>query len=352
MRVLLGIGCLVLSLSTCLVLPQSIQRPTLYVVESESCLPCREFCDRWTNTPGFADRLRSGFHVRGLHWENPEQRALAERLGVKRLPSFVVVDAAGQTFAPIVGFISENDLLSRLGLAPLTRSVSQSVPRSTPQADPAKTGVPPAAVGPAIDEIARREISRLESSMRELSRRSQESAGRGGAATAEAEKEIAALKVAIAELQARGGSPSGNPLPSSANISPEMSSGVWSGLLSFGMKAAATMLLPEAVIPAGVLSVGASLIGVWLGRRGRRGGPEAFRGQSRVVPIAVDSAPPPPVVHRETRFVDVERDSFAQAHAWAVEQLVRKYPNSQSWAEAQASLINQFLNAKGQPCQS
>jgi hypothetical protein len=41
----------------------------------------------------------------------------------------------------------------------------------------------------------------------------------------------------------------------------------------------------------------------------------------------------------------VEKDTFARAHAWAQEQLVRRYPGSVPSVETLNSLIQQYLNA-------
>ena len=63
--------------------------------------------------------------------------------------------------------------------------------------------------------------------------------------------------------------------------------------------------------------------------------------------VTVESAPPPQAIVTETRFAPYERDTFAEAFAWAEAELVRKYPGSVSTLEAMKGLINQFLSAKG-----
>ena len=63
--------------------------------------------------------------------------------------------------------------------------------------------------------------------------------------------------------------------------------------------------------------------------------------------ITVESPPPPQAIVPETRFAPYDRDTFAEAFAWAEAELVRKYPGSVSTLEAMKGLINQFLSAKG-----
>lgn len=64
--------------------------------------------------------------------------------------------------------------------------------------------------------------------------------------------------------------------------------------------------------------------------------------------MAVDTPPLPQQRITETHYVPYERDSFARAHQWAKEQLVRKYPGSTDMLVALDSLIGQQLNATTQ----
>jgi hypothetical protein len=61
----------------------------------------------------------------------------------------------------------------------------------------------------------------------------------------------------------------------------------------------------------------------------------------------VDAAPPPQAIVPETRFAPYERDTFAEAFAWAQAEMARKYPGSVGTLESTKGLINQFLAAKG-----
>lgn len=137
------------------------EKPTLFVVHSSSCPPCRHFVSHWSNTPGFADRIRSGFTVTGLNWEDPAEQLRARQLGVRQLPSFVVVSPRGAHLGMIVGFTSADQLLKDLRLPPVVRQASQSRPVEQTQQTPQR----PADPGPVTDATARREIERLEAAI-------------------------------------------------------------------------------------------------------------------------------------------------------------------------------------------
>jgi hypothetical protein len=61
--------------------------------------------------------------------------------------------------------------------------------------------------------------------------------------------------------------------------------------------------------------------------------------------IVVDSPIPPQRTVPETRYVPIERDSFAKAHQWASEHVARKYPGAAENLQALDSLIKQHLSA-------
>lgn len=259
---------------------QAQQKPTLYVVESEGCPPCRDFARCWTNTPGFADRLRLGFEVRGLHWENAEQRAFAQTLGVTRMPAFVVVSPTGQHRGMIVGFTSENDLLADLRLPPLLRSISRSKevlePDTQPEAmpTPAPPRKDPDPPRPQVDNTARREIQRLESAI-EAMREKLKGVGQTPDSSAEVRgirEEIEKLKAAAAAEAMKLGKDVISQTPGGLIPLPEPAAA--SGLTAIALKAVATFLLPEVAIPAGALSVAATVGGWWLGRRRRKSRPQ------------------------------------------------------------------------------
>jgi hypothetical protein len=118
------------------------------------------------------------------------------------------------------------------------------------------------------------------------------------------------------------------------------------GFLAKAVQIGVAIAAPQASVPLGI---GISIAGWLIARRRQRvanASPPASNSRaSSVVPIAVDSAPLPQLIHTETHFVDVEKDTYAKAHAWASEQLVRKYPGTAASVETLQSLIRQFLDA-------
>ena len=63
--------------------------------------------------------------------------------------------------------------------------------------------------------------------------------------------------------------------------------------------------------------------------------------------VTVDAPPTPSAIVPETRFAPYERDTFAEAFAWAETELARKYPGSVGTLETLRGLIDQYLAAKG-----
>jgi len=63
--------------------------------------------------------------------------------------------------------------------------------------------------------------------------------------------------------------------------------------------------------------------------------------------ITTESPPPPQTVTTETRFVPFERDTTAEAYAYAVAEIGKKYPGSIANFQAMEGLKNQYLAAKG-----
>ncbi|WP_428303889.1 hypothetical protein [Lacipirellula sp.] len=62
--------------------------------------------------------------------------------------------------------------------------------------------------------------------------------------------------------------------------------------------------------------------------------------------VAVDSPPPPQVIHPQQQFVGYETDAYRLAHAFAREQMARKYPKSVEYLEAEDAMLQQHLKAQ------
>lgn len=65
------------------------------------------------------------------------------------------------------------------------------------------------------------------------------------------------------------------------------------------------------------------------------------------VVISSQTPPPPQAVIPETRFMPVERDTFAEAYDWAKQDFVRSYPGAATTFATLDSKIEQYLAAKG-----
>ncbi|PQO39358.1 hypothetical protein C5Y96_05750 [Blastopirellula marina] len=62
--------------------------------------------------------------------------------------------------------------------------------------------------------------------------------------------------------------------------------------------------------------------------------------------VTMENPPPEQITRTHTEYVPVETDRYAEAHAWAREQIVRKYPKTVDAVETLQSLIDQYLNAQ------
>jgi hypothetical protein len=93
---------------------------------------------------------------------------------------------------------------------------------------------------------------------------------------------------------------------------------------------------------AGILLGGLAL---WRTLRKRR--PSSQPPISPPPTITHDSAPLPQAIVPETRFAAYERDSHAEAFAWAAAEMARKYPGVVSTLESLQGLINQYLASRG-----
>lgn len=109
----------------------------------------------------------------------------------------------------------------------------------------------------------------------------------------------------------------------------------------------------------------ATTIATWLGVTGATGGAGGLvlggialwrtirkrrqhqSGRAPPSTITIDSPPPPQAIVPETRFAPYERDTYAEAFAWAEAEMARKYPGSVGTMETIKGLIDQYLSSKG-----
>jgi thiol-disulfide isomerase/thioredoxin len=260
-------------------------KPTLYVFGSITCGPCRQFKDDYANHSQLRQALEAAFTVQFVDVD--QQTDLASRFGVAEVPTFLVPGGTRVT-----GYEGPEQLLAALGL--------------------------------------RKEIATQPPPQREV--------------------------VADKATQPAPGTPSppsdaATPAPSApdpAVTAPTTPSAIderldrLSGLLQTAVSIATWLGVGGATGGAGGLILGG--LALWRTLRRRREG-RAARDPPPV--ITVDSPPPPQAIVSETRFAPYERDTFAEAFAWAEVEMVRKYPGAVSTLETLKGLISQFLSAKG-----
>lgn len=103
----------------------------------------------------------------------------------------------------------------------------------------------------------------------------------------------------------------------------------------------------------GIATLAIPLVSWWLKRkpvmstldRIERRSKEQKQDQPPVV-VTSDTPPPPQAIYTETHFTPYERDTYAEAYAWAKSQMSRKYPGSVSTMETIDSYIKQYISSQ------
>lgn len=286
-------------------------KPTLYVFGSVHCGPCLKFKQHYAEQKKVRVRLDARFTVVFVDIDvNP---GTADQFGIKEVPAFVV---PGEP--TITGYTDPDVLLDKLGLAEQEPERPATV---AAQPKPPVVTQPPVNAEPA----------------------------------AEASPPTAPVTVTVEKPT------SVSPLPTPADEKPDRSVADrldrLSGLVQTGVSIATWLGVGGMTGGAGGLILGG--LALWRTLRRRREAksprdsplsattPTATSPTPKPPVITVESPPPPQAIVPETRFAPYERDTFAEAFAWAEAELVRKYPGSVSTLEAMKGLINQFLSAKG-----
>jgi thiol-disulfide isomerase/thioredoxin len=261
-------------------------KPTLYVFGSMTCGPCRQFKDDYANHSQLRQALEAAFTVQFVDVD--QQTDLASRFGVAEVPTFLVPGATRVT-----GYEGPDQLLAALGLR------EQITARPPPQRD-------------VVDDKP-------------------------------TQTEPAVTPAQSAETDAE--TPPGRNPTESATASPsaiDEQLDRLNGLVQTAVSIATWLGVGGATGGAGGLILGG--LALWRTLRRRR---ESRAARDPPPVITVDSPPPPQAIVSETRFAPYERDTFAEAFAWAEVEMVRKYPGAVSTLETLKGLISQFLSAKG-----
>ncbi len=405
-RAILFLCCVGLSVPAFAAEPPA--KPILLIIHSDQCPPCRVFDRVYTIDSDLRTALNRAFDVRELDLCVPSQRIEAERYGVKDVPTFLVL-RNGKPVSTHRGFASTMEVAAvNRAIADLMDDLQVEWP--VPKVDPPRKSPPPSPrvepkpiastshPGPTIDQVARDGITKLAAQSRELQESQQKTQSQVAAIAADVQKirsevteshnglrsqiesgsrqsrtqletisrtmreslkSIESERVSTREelesiIRGRVESVQAAKVP--ADISAEMSApgptaSKWLRVLAWAGRTGLAIAAPEVAIPG---SIGLTLAGLALSwiqkRRASRPVPvpvpSRVQTEPRVVPIAVDAPPSPQRIHTETHFVNVERDTHEQAHAWAKEQLARRYPGATPTLETLDSLIAQFKEGR------
>lgn len=282
--------------------PAGDGRPTLYVFGSVTCGPCRKFKEDYASNTAFRQQLESRFTVEFV--DADKQVDLTSQFGVTEVPTFIIPGGVR-----VIGYQGPDDLLVRLGVQ------QEIAARPPPQRDVVPDSVAPA---PPPSE---------------------------GKADPPATVETPASNPPVAEAPA----PS-TPAAPQAATAPAIADRLdrLTGLVQTAVSIATWLGVGGMTGGAGGLILGG--FALWRTLRRRRDPKPARDPPLNVNPppvVTIENPPPPQAIVPETRFAPYERDTFAEAFAWAETELVRKYPGAVSTLETLKGLINQFLSAKG-----
>lgn len=269
-------------------------RPVLYVFTSENCQPCRLFKSDYESRLTLKVSLDTAYTIRFIDIET--NRAEATRRGVSDVPAFV-----RDGHANIVGYTASDDLLVRLGL-----KQPEAVVERPPVVIPPPVAGSPGPVAPSPSPTP------PEAPQPSLGDRVEKLAG------------IIQTGLTVA-------------------------SWVGVGVGTGGIGAAVLWGLSAWRTARKVKQVATDIGGYWLPPAPQQQPPQVppVAVQPRPPVITTENPPPPQAIIQENTFVPYERDTFAEAFAWAERQAVTKYPGSSEVVQLLRSLVNQFLASKG-----
>lgn len=273
-------------------------RPKLYVFGSMSCSACRRFKEDYAAGNYLRRVLDATFAVEFVDVD--KQPDLARQFGVSEVPAFQV---PGRRL--IVGYDNADSLLIALGLR------QEIVSQPAPQRDIAPVDPNPPAT-PATAEVPTIPVNSESTTVPPMS-----------------------LPTTPPVLNTDPAADTGDAIDRmSGLVEKAVTLATWLGVggLSGG---------------AGGLALGG--IALWRTFRKRRRDRTGRDPPTTPKPsvVTVGSPPPPQAIVPETRFAPYERDTFAEAFAWAETELVRKYPGAVGTLESLRGLIDQYLAARG-----
>lgn len=263
------------------------ERPTLHVFGSGSCGPCQQFKSDFAEDAAFRNALDARFDV--VFIDVDRQPEIARRYFVTQVPTFI---ASGMD--PIAGYVGPAELLAALGID------VDAVAIATPTVEQ-----------PTAAELDRREPEQ--------------------------------------PADTQSAEPEPTETPTAVEPAPPVENDRLDRALS-AVETAASIATWLGVTGATGGTGGLILGGIALWRTLRRKRRLSARDPPVPEPppvVTVDSPPPPQAIVPETRFAPYERDTFAEAFAWAQGEMARKYPGAVGTLESLQGLMDQYLSAKG-----
>ena len=264
--------------------PQNL--PDLLVFGSTDCAPCRQFKSDLANLEWFAKRLDSLYRVELIDIRKSPERA--EQFGITSVPAFV-----SSTGKRVVGYSGPEGLLASLGHATPPEPKPPPEERPEPPPLPIKS-IPPEPQTPPIPPTK----------------------------------------------------PTPTPEPAPAN--PAQSPADTLDRVVQVTQKAVTIATWLGITGVSGGTAGAVLGGLalWRSLRSRKNSQPQIHTPSPPT-IVHDAEPLPQAIVPETRFAAYEKDSHAEAFAWAAAEIARKYPGSVATLESLQGLMNQYLASRG-----
>lgn len=286
--------------------PADDGKPRLFVFGSMSCGPCRQFKDDFANNEPFRKTIEAAFAVEFVDID--KQRATAERFGVTEVPTFIVPGTIR-----ITGYQGPDQLLVRLAIR--EEITERPQPEWEPVEEPEDSDPEPEDSGQTSEDAELVDVPQTP-----------------------ADRE---------QQQSTESSPE-NAQPAPARNSDDRIDRV-AGLVEKAVTLATWLGVTGATGGTGGLILGGIALWRTLRRRRKRTARDPPHSEASNEPpvITIDSPPPPQAIVPETRFAPYERDTFAEAFAWAETEMARKYPGSVGTMESIRGLIDQYLTGRG-----
>jgi hypothetical protein len=332
------------------------QKPRLNAVGSITCLACLPFSNDFAWNQQFKLDLTTRVDV--LKIDGRACRAWCDSHGVRSYPAFVLQFPDG-THSTFHGYPGRVELVAQVdGLLRAYRRKQQPTPPPTAPPPPVD---PPPTPTTLVDTTAPDTLAPVRQQLIEALAALAASTAKAEAAAAAAKEATRAAAAATPPPQDTATPPpdktptAATPTPTAATPPDPAPVDDGPGFPWLPFAAGAASLAGVGLPVWGVYAIRAASVARRLHRRRDTTKPpqpdtepacglEGDEGDEGAEHHYVVDAPEPPARHRiDTRFVNVENDSYQRAHEQARAEVARRYPGSQEILEAELSLTRQFL---------